>query len=669
MKMLINNSILNKFKDTISEKDYKNGWEKLQAYQEQSALIRNYKETEFQSEFLAKIFGDILGYIPRSKSIKEANLIVEKKIEDGQKFIDGAIIDKEGKSKIVIELKDTKSANLLKSKGGKGGLHSLAPMQQASIYLFSESQADLAVVSNFDSLIIFDRKEKFRQEFSLFDMDYETFQEFYLILCSNSYWGGLTSMMIKQSGEQEKLIDDEFFTKVKSLHSLLHNTMSKENADDLFNKFMTLAILEDNGVLPTNLINSIHNKKDDFTHKMNHWALWSEFFKAMKAHKQGRELMGINPAVAQMEVWQDVSYLGRTKLPKSTLDLVVEISKYDLFSVPLQELFFYMAVEIDSPYDLVLTDVDKFEFYSELLQKDDGIGCDQATSFITMKAFNTDKPLIKLFNQVSPTPIVQDQNGINFAIAPQLDIDDCWILRDLWHLEDEETVNLIKQKGLSIQLYETELDPDYSYVLINLTFFGFGKDAAGDLPLMVNYGKDTGEIDRKTIKNKIMLLSTEDQKWLDERIVNSTPLSEFVEIVDEKDADLRFELYSKALTKYDTESERWETETFEFLETTYLYLKGKNSDVSYILNSDEFHKTLELISTDETNFLDLPIFEEQLSEEWLNKARGFAEINEKIRLYEAKQERLEKKGAPELEILKVEEMLDRLYEEQSEYEF
>lgn len=670
MKNLINGSILNKFKDTISEDDYKSGWEKLQSYQAEADLIKTKSETTFQSEFLAKVFDNILGYKSSSNhSLKESNLLVEHKNPNSGEKTDGVVLDKSGEVSMVIELKsvkDTTGTALVNKK--RGGSDGKTPLQQAAVYLFQFPKSTLAVVSNFDTVIVFDRKEAFRQEFSLFDMDYEAFKEFYLILSSNSFFGGLTHMMIRQSEAEEKSIDDEFFIKVKNLKNILKNTMKDATADDLFNKFLALAILEDNGRLPTNLINSIHNMKDDFTHTHNHWGVWSEFFKSLKNHKPGRELMGIDPAIAGMEVWQDVSYLGRTKIQKSTLDLVVEISKYDLFSIPLQELFYKIAIQIDSPYHEVLTD-DPYKFYSELL-KDNRYGCDQAASFITLKTYDDTLPLIKLFNQISPNRVVVDTSGVGFAVAPNPNLDDYWTLRDLVDLDEEDTVNLIKQRASAIQLYETPQEPDYSYVLVNLTFFGFGAQASYDIPLNVNYGNDVFELDRRTINKRIILLSSQDQQWLDDRLPNSKQLSEFATIVDEKDADLRMNLDTKNVVRKDIETGRWEfNDDFVFDEENYLYLKGKNSDVYYMLNSSDFSKTMDLIDWKKESFTDLPIFDNLLQEDWLSTAKKYMELKKTIVLYEHKLDKERNNGASEIKLLEIEATLDNLYDEESEYEF
>ncbi|HID03346.1 MAG TPA: hypothetical protein EYP18_09085 [Desulfobacterales bacterium] len=278
-------------------------------------------------------------------------------------------------------------------------------------------------------------------------MNYEEFKEFYLILSANSYWNGLTQMMIKQTTEQDKEIDNDFYLKIKALYRILKNTMKEEYAKDLFNKFLALAILEDNGNLPANLINSIHNKKNDLLYKGGtHWKIWSDFFKSLKKLKPGKDLMGIDPAIAKLDVWQDTSYLGRVKVEKSTLDLVVEISKYDLFSIPLQKLFYNIALQIESTFETI--DFDNFDYYSELLNANDYTGCDQTLSFIILKTYDENMPLIKLFNQISKNEkIIVKKDEIKVAFSPDLELDDYWLITRKTELDNRKLVTLIKKRA------------------------------------------------------------------------------------------------------------------------------------------------------------------------------------------------------------------------------
>ncbi len=667
MKTLISSSVLNKFRETISDEEYKSGWAKLKAYQAQANLIKTYKETEFQSEFFFQIFDNIFGFITRAKSLKDANLIVEKKIEIGQKFIDGAVIDKQGMSKIVIELKDTKSSNLMKSNGSKaGGLHSLTPMQQTAIYLFHEPLAELAIVTNFDNLIIFDRKEAFRQEFSLFTMSYEEFQEIYLILCSDSFFGGLTALMIRQSESSDEKINDDFYLKVKTLHKQLHNTLKPKYAADLFNKFMAMALFEDSGKLPSNLINTVHGRKDDFDHNSkSHWLVWTSFFQSMKNNKAGREYLGISSAISALQVWQDISYLGRIKVSKSILDLVVDISKYDLWSVSLQELFYHIAINLDSPYDEVMSS-DPFEFYSGLLTKGE-IGADQAISFITLKTCLQNAPLIDLYNQIASSPIQVFQDGMKFAIAPNSEIDDYWIIKNLVDLDEFETVQLIKQNAKSIQLYETN---EGSVVLINLTLFEFGKNASENIPLYINPGSDNAfSMDRNNIKKRIILLSSEDKKWLNERMLGAKEVSDYVTVVSEQNADLRVDLETHSVVKFDVEAGIWElNDDALFANNSFIYLKMKNVDIYYMMKSQEFSKMMDLIDFDKKSFINLPVFKKLTTDKWLTKSKELIELNKNVRVYELRLDKLKySDSSNELDILKIEATLDALYEKQSEY--
>jgi len=667
MKKLISSNIINKFKNCISEEEYEKSWKKFQEYQKQKKEIKKYRESEFQSGFLSIIFGEVLGYVPRTKSLDEANLIVEKKIEEGKKFIDGAIIGKDNKTRIVIELKNMKTKDLFKSQSGRG-LHSLPPIQQAAIYLFSEPLADLAVVSNFDKVIIFDRKEKFRQEFSLFNMNYEKFKEFYLILSANNYWNGLTQMMIKQTTEQDKEIDNDFYLKIKALYRILKNTMKEEYAKDLFNKFLALAILEDNGNLPANLINSIHNKKNDLLYKGGtHWKIWSDFFKSLKKLKPGKDLMGIDPAIAKLDVWQDTSYLGRVKVEKSTLDLVVEISKYDLFSIPLQKLFYNIALQIESTFETI--DFDNFDYYSELLNANDYTGCDQTLSFIILKTYDENMPLIKLFNQISKNEkIIVKKDEIKVAFSPDLELDDYWLIIRKTELDNRKLVTLIKKRA-------SELKIQNDCVLIHL----INDDNMKNLPLRIEVNNKKNnrkfEMNRKDIKRRIIILSEEEQKWLDENLPDSKPLNYYAKLTNENNADVKFNLYTKIATKKEPKINMWEpSNDFVFNENNILYFKVNQDKISIsdfvnILESPDFSKVMKLISWDKKSFMNLPVFSKLTSKKWLSKAKEYRKIKEMIRLYNFKLDEQQEKNSPELEILKTKEILKNLYEKKENFEW
>ena len=669
MKRLITPNILTKFKDTISEEKYQTVWKKIQSYQQDKDIIKTYTETSFQSEFLDKIFGDVLGYIPRTKSLKEANLIVEHKNPNSGEKVDGAILDKNNNVKIVIELKsvkDTTAKDLLKKK--RGGSDGSTPIQQGAKYLFQFPQSDLAVVSNFDTVIVFDRKEYFRQEFSLFDMDYEEFKEFYLILCSDSYWGGLTKMMINQSTTEEKEIDDEFFIKTKTLHKILHNKMKPEYADDLFNKFLALTILEDNGILPTNLVNTIHSRKDDFDHSSStHWAVWQDFFRNLKGNKKKRDFLNISDETAEMDVWQDVSYLGRVKVPKSTLDLVTEIAQYDLWSIPLDRLFFEISRQINNPYDLIDAD-DQFQLYKNImtdyLNENLATAGFQTLAFVNKQSISLDFPLVKLFNEISKEKIHENKKSNRVIMDKICDGADYYLFVSPDMLEDKEFVNSIKENVFAINLDESYGVP---VVAVNMSYKCpdsiFIRQIAHDETV------EESTMLREDIGDKIIVLTEDDKKWMEEYLEGSTTigsitLGSLVTIVPKSKGKIRFNLDTKIITKFDEEINMWEKSLDDYIDSNnYIYFIPKTDFAHLIITSDDFTKLLNLTSFTKKTILDLPISQKLMSTEFLEKAKKEEELSEKINLFECKLERLQK-GNDEMAILKCEQQLDRLYDEQ-----
>jgi len=672
MKTLVSSTILTKFKDTIPEEEYQTAWKLLQTYQSEQDEIKKYKETEFQSEFLSKIFGDVLGYLPRTKSLKNANLIVEKKIENGQKFIDGAIIGNDGRSRIVIELKDTKSTDLLKSKGGKGGLHSLAPMQQASIYLFSEPLAELAVVSNFDTVIVFNKKEFFRQEYSLFSMEYDTFKEFYLLLNSGSFWSGVTQLMIDQSVSLEKEIDDEFYIKIVALHKML-STQAGKYTDDLFNKFLALAILEDDGSLPTNLINTINERKNDFnTTVSTHWDVWKEFFKSMKGSTKKMDYLEISEEVTKLNIWKDISYFNKIKISKPTLDLLVEISKYDLFSIPSDKLFFEISRNIHNPYNLIDAD-DQFQLYTNIMT--DYLNTNLATAgfqtlaFVNKQTVSLDFPLVKLYNEIAMEKIEENVDSTRVIMEDVCDRVDYFIMVEPDMLQNKEFINSIRDNVFAINFDESY--GENPIVAINMSY------KSGDEIYIRNIAPDENvteqTISRATMGDKVYILNEKEQLWLDSynegsQVVGAVTLGSLLTVTDKENASLRINLETKTVIKYDTESEMWDSSIDDYLdleEDSYIYFNPKSENAHLILKSDDFNTLLSLVSVNKDTILNLYISSNLLSDSFLEKAKQEEELVAKIQLFEFKLEKLQK-DSDELAILKCEQQLDRLYEQQLE---
>lgn len=662
MRTLISSNVLNKFIDTIPESEYKSAWEKITDYRSEANLIKSKSETTFQSEFLAKIFDDVLGYKTSAKhNLKSSNLLVEHKNPNNREKTDGVIIDSDGEVKVVIELKSIKdtSATALRNKI-RGGADGKTPMQQAAVYLFQFPKSELAIVSNFDTVIVFNRKEAYTQEWSLFDMDYSEFKEFYLILNSNSFFNGLTNMMIMQSAEADKPIDRTFFIKVASLHKILHNKYKAAYASDLFNKFLGMAILEDCGRLPINLINTIHSRKDDFDHSDSYWGVWTKFFQAMKKYEIGREYLGIDSSIAKMEIWQDISYLGRIKVAKSTLDLVVEISKYDLFSIPVNRLFFTISYWINNPYQGVFNYSDEkddnkflFEFYSEYLKNNNNTPVDLCLTF-TCDRYYKYHPLISLYEQVTSCKMVQGDNEnlftLNTGYKPEKEI---LSLIDKDDLENPEQVSEFIKNLSEIKLVKIE-DRDYAIIkLINEKTNTFS---------IIN-DTEKCDIDKKSLNGKIILLTEDDKEWLRAYETDAVALETLASITNEKNATLCFDADNvKASTR--DELGNWYESKNDIFENKKIYLTTEFMDLGIILVSSMFLKYLRL--REPKNFSKALISKHLLSEEFLSKARELNAIRETINLYEDKLASLKMANASETSIIKIEMQLDKFYEQETE---
>ena len=59
---LFQKSVLTNYLSSISDNEINNGWVNFQNYKSIASNIKNYKEEEFQFDFLKMIFNDCLGY-------------------------------------------------------------------------------------------------------------------------------------------------------------------------------------------------------------------------------------------------------------------------------------------------------------------------------------------------------------------------------------------------------------------------------------------------------------------------------------------------------------------------------------------------------------------------------------------------------------------------------
>lgn len=658
-KTLISSMVLDRFIDNYSEKEYSEAWGKLQKFfKDYEGDPRWYQESQFDAEWLREVFNEVLGY-PKNLMAREIYPEIEvegsKKQQKQRERIDGVFYNHPGGDvKMVIELKALDTPDLFKKNG------QLSPITQGAKYLFQTPKSELAVVSNFNDIVIFDRKEEYRQSWKMFEMTFEEFKEFYLILSFNSFYGNLTRLMIEQSEESDKDVDEEFYSLAVSIHKSLHNKLKPEYASDLFNKFLAMAILEDCNKLPPTIIKTVYDRKTDFDHSLkSYWDVFITFFQSMKKSKASREYLNINEEISALPVWSDISYLGRIKVPKAIIDQVVSLSEYNLKSVPLDRLFFNIAKKIYNPYDGISFwddggDVKQFEFYSKLL-KNEFKPVDICLGFACGLVDNVDDPLINLYNQLSPVKVVEGGDLKKFSIDPDF-VDDVWYnIVERVDLTDENTVKQILGYLDFVGMMDIDGD-DYAMLkFCNLPRESFDIEVDGV----------TTSIQRSSVRTKIRILNAEEKAWLDTYHKGSKPFSEFGEVVKQADADFKFNMTSGRIAERDEFGYWPEDEKLYESNAIELFIKSKSDDLKLIISSADFLQYIDY--ADLTTLVDARVSSHLLSDEFLTMAKSLKKLKEHIGLYEYKLQKLIADDADEVEIFRLEKHLDELYEKEKNF--
>ena len=653
-KTLVNSIVLQRFIDNYSEQEYTVAWQKLQKFLTDNKNNQDlYRESAYDAEWLNEIFCEILGYPKKLKSREYHTTNGSGKKEER---VDGIFYHKDSENvRIVVELKALDTTDLFK-KDGK-----LSPITQCAKYLFQTPHSELAVVSNFDQLVVFDRKEEFRQSWSLFKMRYEDFKEFYLVLCFDSVYGNLTKLMIEQSVHSEKDVDDEFYSLIASIHKSLHNRFKQEYASDLFNKFLAMAVLEDSAKLPPQLIQTVFNRKVDFDQNLKaHWDVFVTFFKTMKNNKSSREYLKIDENVAKLNVWDDISYLGRIKVPKSILDQVLALSEYNLKSVSLHELFFGITKRIYNPYDGIGFYQDEYQkqfyFYSTVLLEN-YTPVDLCLAFACGKYVDISHPIIKLFNQLCVDKKITSSDSAEFSI----DLDycgksDCTTIISVVDLDDFNVVKSITQSVDDIKVLQHDTD----YVILKCS-----KNPKETFTYQTEYGVEYFK--RSDVKRKIRLKTPQEKSWLENYIKNAKPLNQFGATVNKnKTDDTCFELnLTKGKVKYiGKNATTLNTEQFCEEDDVKVFFKPKTQNMDLILSSPDFIKYVNLM--DMIDLDNAVVSTHLMSHDFLKSALKIKEVKENIRLFEYKLGKLITHGGDETEIIRVEMKLDDFYAQEKE---
>lgn len=257
---LFQKTILRQYALLQSEADIQEAFALYEAHfhnpQTRAALL-TMKEEQLQESFLGILFGDILGYKMPVRSKEKPTLITEYKNPHNNKKVDGAIIHPQNNEVIaVIELKSAKTVDLDKV------------VSQAFDYRNSHNDCKYVIISNFRKLRLYIQSTSTFEEYDLFELDYEHFRNFYIVLKEGSLLKDLPAEMKERSIIHRQQITLEFYNHYKQFKDILFYDLTGlnkklpplllfEKAQRIADKIVFICFAQDRVLLPANYLNLI----------------------------------------------------------------------------------------------------------------------------------------------------------------------------------------------------------------------------------------------------------------------------------------------------------------------------------------------------------------------------------------------------------------------------
>jgi len=238
-------------------------WAEYQKYLSKIDFIRTVKEEKYQDGFLKDIFENCLGYTLDSTNPDDFNLEREKKNETDGKKADGAIyVNDEVIGIIELKAQDTKNLDKIEA--------------QAFNYHNSHSNSKYIIISNFDELRLYIDKKTAYEKFSLFNLNYEEFKKFHLLLSHESIKDNIPQKLKDKSASFEQDISKNLYKDFSVFRTHLFENLVKNNSLDkalllrltqkLCDRIIFILFAEDRGLLTANTIKEIREryKNDGF---------------------------------------------------------------------------------------------------------------------------------------------------------------------------------------------------------------------------------------------------------------------------------------------------------------------------------------------------------------------------------------------------------------------
>ncbi len=232
-------------------------WAEYQKYLSKIDFIKTVKEEKYQDGFLKDIFENCLGYTLDSTNPDDFNLEREKKNETDGKKADGVIyINNEVIGIIELKAQDTKNLDKIEA--------------QAFNYHNSHSNSKYIIISNFDELRLYIDKKTAYEKFSLFNLNYDEFKKFHLLLSHESIKDNVPQKLKDKSASFEQDISKNLYKDFSAFRTHLFENLVKNNSLDkalllrltqkLCDRIIFILFAEDRGLLTANTIKEIRER-------------------------------------------------------------------------------------------------------------------------------------------------------------------------------------------------------------------------------------------------------------------------------------------------------------------------------------------------------------------------------------------------------------------------
>ncbi|RLA83232.1 MAG: hypothetical protein DRG78_04995 [Epsilonproteobacteria bacterium] len=251
-------------------------------------LYQKSKRRKFQTEFLQLIFEKCLGFTLDSSDPTNFNLEREKKNETDGKKADG-VISVNNEIVGIIELKGQDTKNLDKIE------------IQAFNYHNSHTNSKYIIISNFDELRFYIDKKTAYEKFSLFNLSYEDFKKFHLLLSYESIKDNIPQKLKEKTAIFEQDISKELYRDFSIFRNHLFENLVKNNDLDkalllrltqkLCDRIIFILFGEDRGLLNPNTIKEI---RGEFTNqRFTDYSLYDIYKFYFDAVNSGNEKLNI----------------------------------------------------------------------------------------------------------------------------------------------------------------------------------------------------------------------------------------------------------------------------------------------------------------------------------------------------------------------------------------